>query len=85
MAKERTDGGFVPVKTEDIVLRTKKGEDVADVYVCAIANDEIFVLAKPRVNLLADGGVEIIGYYPENCKVYDNNAKTMGKHGFSIA
>lgn len=76
---------FTKVQTDDIVLQVKPNSDYEEVFLCVIANEEIFVLAKPRFKLLEDGGAEIVGYHKENCKIYENNAETMAKNHFEIA
>lgn len=73
------------VKTDDIIIQEKPSNDYADVFVCALANEEAFVLAKPKIKVLPDGGAEIIGYSKENCKIYSNDFKTMEKNHFDFA
>jgi len=73
------------VKTDDIILQEKPSNDSADVFVCALANADLFVLAKTKIKILPDGGAEIIGYSKENCKIYQNDYKTMEKNYFNFA
>lgn len=73
----------------------ERGES-CDVFVCVIADEDIFVLARPEIRVKQemveeeDGGLymrmvpDIIGYKRENCKVYDNNEETMKKHKFIL-
>lgn len=74
---------FRKVGTGDLV--SKECGEYADVYVCVIADDDVFVLAKPKIQKIPkEEGVAIVGYSRENCKVYDNNAETMAKNRFEI-
>lgn len=75
---------FSRVKTGDIVVQAKKGQDFADVYSCVIADEDVFVLARPAIKLLPDGGCEIVGYKKDNCKVYDNNQETLERNCFYV-
>ena len=71
------------VQTGDLVSQAVK--DYYDVFVCVIANDDVFVLAKPQIRKIPmEDGVEIVGYKKENCKVYDNNYETLEKYNFEV-
>ena len=71
------------IKTGDLVSQAVK--DYYDVFVCVIANDDVFVLARPQIRKIPmEDGVEIVGYKRENCKVYDNNVETMNKYNFEV-
>lgn len=72
---------FRKVSSGDLV--SQESGECADVFVCVLADDEVFVLARPKIRLKNDG-VMIVGYKRDNCKVYDNNAETMKKNKFEI-
>ena len=74
---------FRKVKTGDLIGQEEKG--FCNVFVCALADEDIFVLARPKIRKIPkEDGVEIVGYNRENCKVYDNNTETFNKYGFEI-
>ena len=74
---------FRKVKTGDLIGQEEKG--FCNVFVCALAGEDIFVLAKPKIRKIPkEDGVEIVGYNRENCKVYDNNAETFNKYNFEV-
>lgn len=79
---------FVKVKTDDLIGQIKPGSESADVFVCVLADNEKFVLARPRISIIKDEngeqGAEIVGFYRDNCKVYDNNSETLKKNYFEI-
>lgn len=71
------------VKTGDLV--SQGVNDYADVFVCVIADDDVFVLARPKIHKIPmEDGVEIVGYKKDNCKVYDNNVETLNKYNFEV-
>ena len=71
------------IKTGDLVSQEVK--DYYDVFVCVIADDDVFVLARPQIRKIPmEDGVEIVGYKRENCKVYDNNVETFNKYNFEV-
>ena len=70
-------------RVESGELVSQESGECADVYVCVIADEDVFVLARPKIKL-RDDGVAIVGYKRDNCKVYDNNAETMAKNRFEI-
>ena len=72
---------FRRVESGDLV--SQEAGEFADVYVCVLADEDVFVLARPKIQL-RDDGVTIVGYKRDNCKVYDNNAETMKKNKFEI-
>lgn len=72
---------FRRVESGDLIAQ--EAGECADVYVCVLADEEVFVLARPKIQL-RDDGVTIVGYKRDNCKVYDNNAETMKKNHFEI-
>ena len=81
MAKDFRD--TYKIKTGDLV--GQESGDYCDVFVCVIADDDVFVLARPKIQKIPmEDGVEIVGYKRDNCKVYDNNAETMKKNHFEI-
>ena len=71
------------IQTGDLVSQGVK--DYYDVFVCVIADDDVFVLARPQIRKIPmEDGVEIVGYKRENCKVYDNNVETLNKYNFEV-
>lgn len=72
---------FRRVESGDLIAQ-EVGE-CADVYVCVLADEEVFVLARPKIQL-RDDGVTIVGYKRDNCKVYDNNHETLIKYNFEV-
>ena len=74
---------FRKVESGDLIGQEEKG--FCNVFVCVVADDDVFVLAKPKIQKIPkEEGVAIVGYSRENCKVYDNNAETMAKNRFEI-
>ena len=81
MAENFQEG--LKIKTGDLVSQGVK--DYYDVFVCVIADDDVFVLARPQIRKIPmEDGVEIVGYKRENCKVYDNNVETLNKYNFEV-
>ena len=74
---------FRRVESGDLIGQEEKG--FCNVFVCVIADEDVFVLARPKIQKIPkEEGVMIVGYNRDNCKVYDNNAETMKKNRFEI-
>lgn len=85
-----------PVHKGDVVSKVYN-EDIAEVFVCVIADEELFILGKAKFKAVPsrDGVVidmkdhstfdyEICGCSWENLKAYKNDEETLNKNKFDV-
>ena len=71
------------VKKGDLIGKTHKGKEYADIFECVCADEEVFVIGRAKFKQVGDN-YEVCGVSYENLRAFENTEEALTENNLFL-